>query len=323
MLALLVCLAAMVMVTSSTLVPVALAQVDPRDYTVVVNDVTTRDLDRSSLLRVELDILNNGDEEAMLSTTEFELLDSDLKQYGSTSGYELRDKGESISWSVCDQMFESINPGLWGSIELCYEIPVGIRYDSLILYDNMFIKDGSTARVIPLVDDSVGLSTLEMKIDPGDDEIAERADEIESSGGCLIATAAYGTELDPAVQNLRDIRNKLYTSEVAGGLMHTTNDFYYMFSPAVADFERQNPVLRDTVRILITPFLASFAVLDHNSMDTDSALVWYVALMAALNIVGYVGAPVVAAVVIRKSVRRATRCDANSRLGLRHARALR
>ena len=298
------CLLGLALAASSALLTSdALAQVDPRDYTVVVNDVSTRDLEKSTLLRIELDILNNGDEEATLSTTEFELLDSDLKRYGSTTGYELQDSGESVSWDTCDQMFESINPGLWGSMELCYEIPNGVQHDSLILYDNMFIKDGSTARVIPLVDNSVGLSTLEMKIDPGDDAIAERADEIESGGGCLIATAAYGTELDPAVQNLRDIRNKMYESEAAGDLMHATNNFYYSFSPTVADWERQNSVFRDVVRTLITPSLASFAVFDHATMNTNDELVWYVALMAALNIGGYLSVPFVAVVGIRRAIR--------------------
>lgn len=298
------CLLGLALVASSTLLTSdVLAQVEPKDYTVVVNDVSTRDLEKSKLLRVELDILNNGDEEATLSTNEFELLDSDLKRYGSTSGYELRDKGESVSLNTCDQMFESINPGLWGSMELCYEMPSGAQYDSLILYENMFIKDGSNAKVIPLIDDSIGLSTLEMKIDPSDDAIAERADEIESGGGCLIATAAYGTELDPAVQNLRDIRNRMYESEATGDLMHATNNFYYLFSPTVADWERQNSVFRDAVRILITPSLASFAVLDHNTMDANNELVWYVALMAALNIGGYLGVPFVAAVGIRRAMR--------------------
>lgn len=279
-----------------------LAQVDPRDYTVVVNNVDTRDLENSRLVLVELDILNNGDEEATLSTTEFELLDRDLKRYGSTSGYSLRDKGESVSFNTCYQMFESINPGLWGSVELCYEMPYGAQHDSLILYENIFIKDGSNARIIPLVDNSVGLSTLEMKMDPGDDAIAERADEIES-GGCLIATAAYGTELDPAVQNLRDIRNRMYESEVAGGLMYATNDFYYLFSPTVADWERQNPMFRDAVKILITPSLVSFAMFDHSTMDTNGDLVWYVVLMAALNIGGYLAVPLVATVFIRRATR--------------------
>jgi len=56
-------------------------------------------------------------------------------------------------------------------------------------------------------------------------------------GGCLIATATYGSELAPQVQQLREIRDKMYQTQTGGDAMHTINDFYYTFSPTVSDSE--------------------------------------------------------------------------------------
>lgn len=113
----------------------------------------------------------------------------------------------------------------------------------------------------------------------------------ESAGGCLIATAAYGTELSPEVQNLRDIRNKMYATELGGDLMKSINDFYYSFSPTVADWERENQVFREIVKIAITPSMVSFTILDHNSIESEIELVGYVISIVLLNIGMYFVVP--------------------------------
>jgi len=65
-----------------------------------------------------------------------------------------------------------------------------------------------------------------------------------SDGGCLIATATYGTELAPQVQQLRELRDNTLLQTNSGTLfMESFNDFYYSFSPYIADYERENPVL--------------------------------------------------------------------------------
>ena len=58
----------------------------------------------------------------------------------------------------------------------------------------------------------------------------------EEGGGCLIATAAYGSELAPQVQMLREIRdNQLMNTESGSAFMTTFNELYYSFSPTIAE----------------------------------------------------------------------------------------
>ncbi|HEX5976476.1 MAG TPA: CFI-box-CTERM domain-containing protein, partial [Nitrososphaeraceae archaeon] len=76
-------------------------------------------------------------------------------------------------------------------------------------------------------------------------------------GGCLIATAAFGTELSPQVQFLRDFRDRDILSTFAGSsFMVAFNTWYYSFSPYVADYERQQPWFRDIVTVSLYPLLA-------------------------------------------------------------------
>ncbi len=86
----------------------------------------------------------------------------------------------------------------------------------------------------------------------------------KSGGGCLIATAAFGSELSPQVQLLREIRDDSVLSTQSGtSFMMGFNQFYYSFSPTIADWERQNSVFKEIVRISITPLLTSLSILEH------------------------------------------------------------
>ena len=64
--------------------------------------------------------------------------------------------------------------------------------------------------------------------------------ESEEGGGCLIATAAYGSEMSPQVQMLREIRdNQLMNTESGSAFMSAFNNVYYSFSPTIADMESE------------------------------------------------------------------------------------
>ena len=53
----------------------------------------------------------------------------------------------------------------------------------------------------------------------------------EESGGCLIATATFGSELAPQVQLLREIRDNTVLQTESGTIFMTGfNHFYYSFS---------------------------------------------------------------------------------------------
>lgn len=83
----------------------------------------------------------------------------------------------------------------------------------------------------------------------------------DGGGGCLIATAAFGSELTPQVQFLRDFRDSHILSTAAGSsFMSVFNTWYYSFSPHVADYEREQPWLQSTVKVLIYPLLGILTV---------------------------------------------------------------
>lgn len=169
----------------------AFAQIDAKNLVVTIKDIGVQKLTNSDLVRIKLTILNNADDVVRLYAGNFALLDSQLRKYAATSGYELEEKGESIPQGVCDVLFgQGANPGLSFDLEVCFEVPkTNFQYDSLILYENMIMQETKTAQIVPLTENSVGYQTLIEKIQPEDEKLAVRAEEVESQGGCLIATA--------------------------------------------------------------------------------------------------------------------------------------
>lgn len=122
-------------------------------------------------------------------------------------------------------------------------------------------------------------------------------------GGCLIATATYGSELAPQVQQLREIRDgKLSQTETGSSFMKSFNSFYYLFSPTIADYERENPVFKEAVKILITPMINSLSILNYVDMDSEESVLGYGISLIILNLGMYFVVPVIVIVGIRKKV---------------------
>jgi len=117
---------------------------------------------------------------------------------------------------------------------------------------------------------------------------------IDEGGGCLIATATFGSELAPQVQQLREIRdNKLLQTKLGTFFMKSFNDFYYSFSPGIADYERENPVFKEGVRLTITPLLTSLSLLNYVDMDSEVEVLGYGISLILLNVGMYFVAPVI------------------------------
>ncbi len=51
--------------------------------------------------------------------------------------------------------------------------------------------------------------------------------------------------------------------------MDAFNGAYYLFSPAVADYERHNPAFKEAVKISITPMLHALSILSHAGMEGE------------------------------------------------------
>ena len=125
--------------------------------------------------------------------------------------------------------------------------------------------------------------------------------EQQGGGGCLIATAAFGSEMAPQVQFLREIRDGTVLQTQSGSTFMTGfNQFYYSFSPAIADYERENPAFKETVKIAITPMLTSLAILNYVDIDSEEEMLGYGIGIILLNIGMYFIAPAVIIFKIRK-----------------------
>ena len=122
-----------------------------------------------------------------------------------------------------------------------------------------------------------------------------------AGGGCLIATATYGTELAPQVQMLREIRdNSLLSTESGTSFIGIFNDVYYSFSPIIADYERENPVFRELVKVAITPMISSLSIMSLAEEGSEISVLGYGISLIILNGMMYVGIPAVIVIGIRK-----------------------
>ncbi len=127
-------------------------------------------------------------------------------------------------------------------------------------------------------------------------------DETSSEGGgCLIATATFGSELTPQVQQLRELRDEMVLNTESGTVfMKHFNQFYYSFSPTVADLERESPAFRELVKITITPMLMSLSILNHIDIDSEQEMLTYGIGVILLNVGMYFAAPAIITYRLRK-----------------------
>ena len=128
----------------------------------------------------------------------------------------------------------------------------------------------------------------------------ETESQSSKGGGCLIATAAYGSEMAPQVQFLREIRdNTVLQTQSGTSFMTAFNTFYYTFSPTIADYERENPVFKEAVKVGLTPLLTSLTILNYVDIDTEQEMLGYGIGIIMLNIGMYFVAPAIVIIAIK------------------------
>ena len=145
-------------------------------------------------------------------------------------------------------------------------------------------------------------------LDDGDGADAAVPGGGQGGGGCLIATAAYGTEMAGQVQLLREVRDGAVMGTPAGAsFIESFNAVYYAFSPAVADLERQSPALKEAVRAGIAPMLVSLSILEAAEIDSDGEMVSHGLAVILINAALYAGVPVASVLAARRLAVRAWR----------------
>jgi len=156
----------------------------------------------------------------------------------------------------------------------------------------------------PMIDEEPSMSDTSSQPACGQGTVLKNGvcvvEEKKSGGGCLIATATFGSEMAPQVQFLREIRdNTVLQTESGASFMTGFNQFYYSFSPAIADYERENPVFKEVVKLTITPLLTSLTILNYVDIDTEPEMLGYGIGIISLNIGMYFIAPAVVIMKIR------------------------
>ena len=136
------------------------------------------------------------------------------------------------------------------------------------------------------------------------EELPQKEEVPKNGGGCLIATATFDSELAPQVQFLREIReNVLYNTNSGKSFMVGFNQIYYLFSPTIADWERENSTFKEFVKITITPLLISLGILDYFEINSETGMIGIGTALISLNIVMYFGIPTLIAIK-RKKIRK-------------------
>ena len=182
--------------------------------------------------------------------------------------------------------FSGIGEYGWGSKS--YGHPMGIALDS---QNNAYVTDHSKNYI--LVYERISLEAA-----------SQNNSSQTEGGGCLIATATYGSEMAIEVQQLRELRdNTLLNTDSGKQFMGMFNEIYYSFSPYIADMQRENPVFKEAVKVGLTPLLTSLSILNYVDIDTEQEMLGYGIGIIMLNIGMYFVAPAVVIVAIKKRIK--------------------
>ena len=89
-----------------------------------------------------------------------------------------------------------------------------------------------------------------------------RVDEITgtNSGGCFIATAAYGTPFANEIDVLREWRDKTLQTTIPGKSFVKT---YYKYAPRVAKYIENREFLKGLTRLILYPLVRALKVVGY------------------------------------------------------------
>ena len=202
---------------------------------------------------------------------------------GDLVAIEVKDPaGETI-------LIRTVQLGPGGSYELKFKIPASGEEGNYDIIANAQVGAQTVTQT----------KTISMSSEP-----STTSSPTGQGGGCLIATATYGSELAPQVQQLRELRNNvLLETESGSAFMSGFNQLYYSFSPTIADWERQNPIFKAAVKLTITPLLSSLSLLNYVDIDSEVKMLSYGISIILLNVGMYFVVPTLAFIKVNKSLK--------------------
>jgi len=223
------------------------------------------------------------------------LYNDDLWIYSGPDRYQKLIEQSRIYYSL--EIQESLEEAKEGKIDTkpvnIEEIPQQIEQQQVELENEKKEQE--------IVEQIINEDSVILKSSENEESVILKSSENEG-GGCLIATAVYGSEMAPQVQLLREIRdNQLMNTDSGVSFMKGFNQFYYSFSPIIADMQRENPVFREVVKIGITPLLSSLSIMSH--AESESQVIGYGMSIILMNIGMYFVVPVMLIFKIKNMIR--------------------
>jgi hypothetical protein len=118
-------------------------------------------------------------------------------------------------------------------------------------YDYTFPKAGTVTLAANNINGQSESSRIDLVVQQGTGNPAQQQ---PTQSQCLIATAAFGSELTPQVQYLRHFRDNYILSTASGtAFMNVFDSVYYSFSPTIAEYEREQPWMQSSVKVALYP----------------------------------------------------------------------
>ena len=185
----------------------------------------------------------------------------------------------------------------------CVQVPANYYFQTVVRY----LKSNEKISFVTLnftgsgnnKIDIIATNTIVSLDEEKDVEIIDTSNS--EGGGCLIATVAYGSELAPQIQQLREIRDqKLMKTKTGQVFLSSFHNLYYSFSPQIADYERENPFFKESVKLLLTPMISSLTILNYLPLENDLQVLGAGISIITLNLSMYLIMPTIVLTKLRK-----------------------
>ncbi|MDY6853790.1 MAG: GEGP motif-containing diheme protein [Thermodesulfobacteriota bacterium] len=108
----------------------------------------------------------------------------------------------------------------------------------------------------------------------------------ESYNSCFIATAAFGSHLEPQVKILREFRDRVLLTNFVGKVLV---DLYYKCSPPVADFIARHSNLQRPMRLILSPLVCvSWVALNLGPGPTFACMILLIVIISVTSTILFI-----------------------------------